>query len=182
VAAGDPGTSPSLSSTRLWVLVDRATSAELGIDRFLPQRTLLRLVPGADAAKVSEALLAIAGPGSSTQAPADAARALLRSPASTGLQLALVAILAITALLCASTLLLALLLAGPGRRRLLALLTVLGLRREQARGVTAWELGPTAVIALGAGCALGLALPGLVLAGVDLRPFTGGSLPPAVTI
>ncbi|MBX3095206.1 MAG: ABC transporter permease, partial [Cryobacterium sp.] len=51
-----------------------------------------------------------------------------------------------------------------------------------ARGITAWETVPAAIVAILAGCALGAALPFLVLAGVDLRLFTGGSQQPPVTV
>lgn len=182
VSAGDPGISPSLSGVQFWALIDTANSGELGIEKFLPRITLVKLAPGADAAQVASSLAAIAGSGAVVTSPADAAQALLNSPASIGLQVSLVALLAITALLCATAVLLALLIGSPARRRLLAVLRMLGLRLGQARGIAAWEIGPSTAIALVAGCVLGAVLPVIVLAGVDLRPFTGGPLQPAVTI
>jgi putative ABC transport system permease protein len=61
-------------------------------------------------------------------------------------------------------------------------LRALGLRRRAASALVAWEVGPVAVTALVVGTLLGCALPWLVLAGVDLRTFTHGTVAPAVTV
>lgn len=182
VSAGDPGTSPSLSGVADWVLIDQAQSDQFGIYKFLPRITLLRLEPGADIAAVKAELSRIAGPDATIQSPADAAALLDGSPVSGGLQLALLALIVIVALLCAGTVVLALMISGPARERLLALLRTLGLTRSQSRGITGWEIGPTAIVAIVTGCILGAALPLIVLAGVDLRPFTGGVLQPVITL
>ena len=182
VSAGDPGTSPSLSGVADWVLVDTAQSAEFGIYNFLPRITLLRLDPGADIAAVKAELSRIVGPDATIASPADAAALLNGSPVSGGLQLALLALIGIVALLCAGTVVLALMISGPARERLLALLRTLGLSRSQSRGITGWEIGPTAIVAIVTGCILGAALPLIVLAGVDLRPFTGGVMQPVITL
>lgn len=182
VSAGDPGTSPSLSGVADWVLIDQAQSDRFGIYKFLPRITLLRLEPGADIAAVKAELSRIAGPDATIQSPADAAALLDGSPVSGGLQLALLALIVIVALLCAGTVVLALMISGPARERLLALLRTLGLTRSQSRGITGWEIGPTAIVAIVTGCILGAALPLIVLAGVDLRPFTGGVMQPVITL
>ncbi len=180
--AGDAGTSPSLSGVRDWVLIDVASSAQLGIEKFLPRITLLRLDAGADVGAVKTALSTIVGPDATIETPIDAARLLNGSPVSGGLQFALLALLVIVALLCASTVVLALMMSGPARERLLALLRTLGLTPRQAGGITGWEIGPTAAVAIIAGLALGAVLPLIVLADVDLRPFTGGVVQPVVQI
>lgn len=182
VSAGDPGTSPSLSGVADWVLIDQAQSDQFGIYKFLPRITLLRLDPGADIAAVKAELSRIVGPDATIQSPADAAALLNGSPVSGGLQLALLALIVIVALLCAGTVVLALMISGPARERLLALLRTLGLTRSQSRGITGWEIGPTAIVAIVTGCILGAALPLIVLAGVDLRPFTGGVMQPVITL
>src|SRR5690606_1564905 len=107
-------------------------------------------------------------PDATIESPADAAALLNGSPVSGGLQLALLALIVIVALLCAGTVVLALMISGPARERLLALLRTLGLTRSQSRGITGWEIGPTAIVAIVTGCLLGAALPLIVLAGVDL--------------
>lgn len=182
VNAGNPGTSRSLSGVEDWALIDVALAKSLNIDKFLPRITLLRLDPGADVQAVKTSLAAIVGPDASIQSPADAAAALNDSPISSGLQLSLLALIVITALLCAATVVLALMINGPSRERLLALLRTLGLTPRQARGITSWEIGPTALVAIVAGFALGVMLPIIVLAGVDFRPFTGGVSQPAIEV
>lgn len=182
VSAGDPGTSPSLSGVEDWVLIDTANSEAFGIYKFLPRITLLRLDPGADVTAVKADLASIVGPDATITSPADAAALLNGSPVSGGLQVALLALIVIVALLCAGTVVLALMISGPARERLLALLRTLGLTRGQGRGITGWEIGPTAIVAIVTGCVLGAVLPLIVLAGVDLRPFTGGVLQPVIRI
>lgn len=180
VNGGRPGTSPSLSGVEDWVLIDVANSHALGIDKFLPRITLLRLDADANVGAVKSAISTIVGPDATIEGPADAARLLNESPISAGLQLALLALIVIVALLCAAAVVLALMISGPGRERLLALLRTLGLTPRQARGITSWEIGPTAAVAVLIGLALGAVLPFIVLAGVDLRPFTGGVVQPDV--
>jgi putative ABC transport system permease protein len=182
VNGGFSGTSPSLSGVEDWALVDVANSQTLKIEKFLPRITLLRLDPGVDVAAVKSALSAIVGPDATIESPSDAARLLNESPISSGLQSALLALIVVIALLCAATVVLALMISGPGRERLLALLRTLGLTSRQARGITSWEIGPTAGVAVIAGLVLGAVLPYIVLAGVDLRPFTGGVIQPVVLI
>jgi putative ABC transport system permease protein len=182
VNGGDPGTSPSLSGVADWVLIDRANADKLGIYTFQPRITLVRLAPDADASTVAAALAAIAGADATVTSPADAASELRASPVSGGLQLALLALIGIVALLCAAAVVLALMISGPARERLLALLRTLGLTPRQARGITSWEIGPTAGVAIVAGLVLGAVLPLIVVSGVDLRPFTGGVLQPRIVL
>ncbi|MEO6942955.1 MAG: FtsX-like permease family protein [Terrimesophilobacter sp.] len=182
ISGGTPGTSRSLSGVEDWVLIDRAQSSTFDIDKFLPSIALLRLDQGADLSAVKAALEPIVGPDATIQSPADASALQNGSPMSGGLQLALLALILVVALLCAATVVLALMISGPARERLLALLRTLGLTRTQAQGITGWEIGPTAIVAIVVGLALGAILPLIVLAGVDLRPFTGGILQPAITV
>ncbi|MBX3091388.1 MAG: FtsX-like permease family protein [Cryobacterium sp.] len=182
VSGGNAGTSPSLSGVEDWVLIDVANADALEITKFLPRITLVRLDDGADISSVKAALADIVGSDATIESPADVSRLLNGSPVSGGLQLALLAFIVIVALLCAATVVLALMISGPARERLLALLRTLGLTPRQARGITGWEIGPTSIVAIIVGLILGAVLPMLVLAGVDLRPFTGGVLQPAIEI
>lgn len=50
------------------------------------------------------------------------------------------------------------------------------------RGLLLWEVAPVAVVAGLAGTAVGLALPLVLLPMAELRPFTGGVRPPALTV
>jgi putative ABC transport system permease protein len=182
VDGGDPGYSPSLSGVDYWVLVDKAFSDEVEVPRFLPKLTLLKLEPGADASAVARAASVELGPDALVQSPADVVRQLEESPVSSGLQFALLAFTVMMALLGAATVVLALMISAPARERLLALLRIVGLRGGQARGITAWEIGPTAAVAIVTGILLGVVLPLILLSAVDLRPFTGGVLQPPIAV
>jgi putative ABC transport system permease protein len=58
----------------------------------------------------------------------------------------------------------------------------MGLTRAQSRGIAAWELAPAAIVAVVMGAVLGVVLTLVVLAGVDLRAFTGGIAQPPVSV
>jgi putative ABC transport system permease protein len=75
---------------------------------------------------------------------------------------------------------LTLVLGAPGRDRMLSLLSSLGLGRRGARTLIGWDVGPATVAAAVVGGLVGAALPFIVLAGIDLRPFTAGAVQPVV--
>jgi putative ABC transport system permease protein len=179
---GTPGSTPSLAPGGRWVLVDSAFSEDLGVVNERPTVALLDLSEGADVATVADPALRIAGETSTVLDPATAAGAQQSTPVIAWLQLILVAVSVVMALACAAACILALLVAAPATRRLLALLRALGLDAAQARGVAAWEIAPVAVVGVVAGCAAGLALPLLVVPALDLRPFTGGPVLPRLSI
>ena len=182
---GDPATGTALSRADAWLLVDRATASRFDTDEFRPELALVRL--GADArserrlAAVEKSIRAVVGEAAIFTTPAESATAFRISPVASGLQLLLVLLIVAVGLLCAGTVVLALLVSARPRERLLALLRTLGLSRSQSRGIVAWEVGPSAVIAIIAGGLLGLLLPLVVLAGVDVRSFTGGATQPRET-
>ncbi|MBX3068317.1 MAG: FtsX-like permease family protein [Cryobacterium sp.] len=182
LSAGSAGISSSLSGVEDWVLVDRNLAGELGIDLFLPKVTLINLSVGANVSEVADKLESIAGTGSAVTTPEEVAASIHSSPVSNVLQLALLVLIAINALLCAAVLVLSLLMLSPARQQLLTLLRTIGLARSQARGILRWETWPSAIVAIISGCALGSLMPFIVLAGVDLRPFTGGSIPPEISV
>jgi putative ABC transport system permease protein len=57
-------------------------------------------------------------------------------------------------------------------------LRILGMSPSQIRSLVAWEFAPVALSAVLVGSALGLGLPYLVTAVLDLRAFVGGNAPP----
>jgi putative ABC transport system permease protein len=61
----------------------------------------------------------------------------------------------------------------------LALLRTLGAPPRIATSLALWEIGPPAVAAVVAGTLFGALVPLVVLAGVDLRSFTGSTVQPA---
>lgn len=182
VIAGAAGQSTSLSTVETWVLVDREFADDVRVNTFRPRAVLLTLEPDADLAAVSTSVLELAGGGGQLSSIADEVERMRSSPVVGTLPILLAAFIGIVALLCAATVVLSLLISAPARERLLALLRTLGLSPGQGRGITAWETVPAAIVAIIAGCALGAALPYLVLAGVDLRLFTGGSQQPPISV
>ncbi|MBM7505607.1 FtsX-like permease family protein [Agromyces aurantiacus] len=163
-----------------WVLVDRA-NAEPFTDTLVPRNVLVRLDPGADPDEVGAALTAIAGDGATAATPAGLAAGIRALPDSQGLRIGLLAGIAAATVLTALALALTLLVGQSARARLLPLLATLGLGRRGEQALVAWEIAPVTAVAVLAGVALGAIVPVVVLQGVDLRAFTGGSTPPAVT-
>ena len=103
---------------------------------------------------------------------------MLAAPVSGGLVIAFVLAVLLAGLLCAAAVVMTLMLAAPARARLLAVLQTLGLSQRQGRGLVGWEIGPWAVVALVVGAVLGVAVPSLVLAAVDVTALTGGIAQP----
>ncbi|WP_022886005.1 FtsX-like permease family protein [Glaciibacter superstes] len=170
-----------LTPKQSWVIVDRANADALVSSTFSPEIALVDLDDGADPALVSAGIRSAAGDGAEVVLPADLAEAVNSTPSVQGLRIALVLAIALAWLLTAVTVVMTLVLISPARDRILALLGALGLERSTKRALVGWEIGPLAVAALVAGTLLGTGLPFIVLAGVDLRPFTEGVVQPAVT-
>jgi len=163
-----------------WVYVDRTTLPRSAGITGRPQTVLVKLAPGADAARVHAALDRIGGPGGLV-GDAVAVQARLRtSPLVAGTETVAALSIALTLLLCVAALLLTLVLNTSARIRLVATLRTIGYSSRQTAGVLAWELGPVLVIGLAAGAAVGLVLPAIVLDPLDLRGFTGSPVQPAV--
>lgn len=76
---------------------------------------------------------------------------------------------------CALLVLLILLAGERARGQTVAYLRTLGLTRRQARRLTLVELAPVVLIAAGVGWVLGLVLPRIVGAALDLRPYALGN-------
>ncbi len=184
-AVGDPATGAALSRADAWVLVDRSMAPRFDAEEFRPELGLVRLAPasrsGQGLAAVEKSIRAIVGDPVVFSTPSESAATFRISPVASGLQLLLVLLIVTVGLLCAGSVVLALLVSSRPRERLFALLRTLGLSGQQSRGIVAWEVGPSAVIAVIAGAILGLALPLVVLAGVDVRSFTGGTIQPRET-
>lgn len=182
VGTGTPGYTPSFAVGDAWLLVDSAFSEQLGIVSTRPTIALLDLEPGADAAEVSDAVRGILGESFSVLDPATATAHHQSAPVVAWLQLLLLAVAIAMAIACAAACILSLVVAAPATARLVALLRTLGLVGAQSRGIIAWEIAPVAIIGTIAGCAAGTLLPLLVLPGLDLRPFTGGTTSPPTSV
>ena len=172
VVGSAPDENPFVSR-QTWVLVDSAFQKDLlgGVSPHL----LLASISDDSAVP----LLAEIAPVTSS---AEVAREMRENPAIYGLVYALALAIALSAVLCAAAVALTLVLGASSRARVLAVLRALGGTRRLERGVLAWEIAPTAIVALVTGTALGIALPSVVLAGVDLRQFTGGATQPDILL
>lgn len=174
--------STALSTRANWAIVDSRFADRVGVANPVTHVMLLRLKPGADLEATRAAVQDVAGDAATVDTPAASAAVLASTPAAAGLQSALLIAIAVTALLSALTIAMTLVLGGPARARILVLLRMLGGARREARSLAVWEIAPMAVVALVFGAALGIGLPLVILAGVDLRGFTGGRLQPALAV
>lgn len=171
---------PGASTTSNWVLLDRASLADLTGTTYRPRVLLVRLDPAlapADRAAVVAQVGDVTGP-SAVEVRADAVDLRLEDPALDGLQRALLLATLVGLLVGAATIVLSELMATGRRERLVAVLKILGMPPRGPRVITTWEIAAWAVPALVAGLGLGLLLPVLVAGAVDLRAFTGGATAP----
>ena len=136
----------------------------------------------ADLAAIGDAITTASGPATEVTTPADVTRELLDAPTVGGLRAALLVAILVALGLAGVAVAMTFIAGGKTRGRLLSLLSTLGLSARQAGGLAAWELAPTAIVAVAVGTVLGLALPWIVLGAVDLRPFTGGGSQPAIDV
>ena len=165
-----------------WVAID-ASYAEDVLGRDPSDRTLLvRLDAGVSAAAVGAALQDVLGGGIRIDTPAQVRAGIESGPAVQGVRYALLASVAVAALLSALAIVMTLTLAAGARGRVLALLRTLGARPRIATSLALWEIGPPAVAAVIAGTVFGALVPLVVLAGVDLRSFTGSTVQPAYRV
>jgi putative ABC transport system permease protein len=170
VVAGLPGES-QLGPTVAWVIVDAAFASRFDTT-FTPQVLLI----GADPAKLPQLqapLQRAAGTDATVVTVPTAVEARQSEPVVRGVRIGLILGALLSVLLCAIALVLSTIAAGADRARSAGILRTLGMPRRRLSTLIAWELVPVAVVALAAGSALGVALPFVITAAVDLRPFTG---------
>jgi len=165
-----------------WVAID-SSYAEDALGRDPSDRTLLvSLDAGVIPVAVADDLRGILGDGVRLATADEIAAGIQSGPAVQGVRWALLAATAIAALLSALAIVMTLALAAGPRARVLALLRTLGAPRRAATSLALWEIGPPAIAAVVAGTLFGLIVPLVVLAAVDLRPFTGSSVAPAYQV
>ncbi|MFE5335427.1 FtsX-like permease family protein [Isoptericola sp. NPDC056573] len=146
-----------------------------------PRTALVALDDGAEPARVAAALRD-AVPGAAVDDRTTVAAELLESPAAQGIATGARVSVALAGVLVALTVALTLVLAAPDRERLLAVLRSMGARRSESRGLVAWEVAPWALGALVVGALVGVVVPALLRARVDLTALTGGGPQPALTV
>lgn len=164
-----------------WLLVDSRFLATFGAGSQLPEAMLIQLQPGAAGTQVGDRIEA-AVPGALISSAAEAAATLGDAPVVRGVQAVVLAMLVIMGLLCTATVLMTMVAGAGARRGVVSTLRILGLRPSAIKALVAWELLPATITALLGGAAIGVALAKIVTDVVDLRPFTGGALAPAVSV
>ncbi|MEV0953168.1 FtsX-like permease family protein [Promicromonospora sp. NPDC050249] len=169
---------PGLPADRSLVLVDAGRlAASTGDSSSYPRLALVGLADSADRSVVTAKIVRLFS-SAVVEDPDQEADEMLAAPVSGGLLVAFVLAVLLAGLLCAAAVVMTLMLAAPARARLLAVLQTLGLSPRQGRGLVGWEIGPWAVMALVVGAVLGVAVPSLVLAAVDVTALTGGITQP----
>jgi putative ABC transport system permease protein len=181
VAGVSSGPTP-IGARENWVAIDSSYAADVA-GRDPTDRTLLmRLDPGANPRDVESEVRALLGSGIRVDTP-DGIRAGIESgPVVQGVRFALLSSTAVAALLSALAIVMTLTLAAGPRGRVLALLRTLGAPSGAPASLALWEVGPPAVAAVIAGSVFGALVPLIVLAGVDLRSFTGSTVQPGYAV
>ena len=162
-----------------WLLSDAANVDTVMESGTPPRQVLASAKAGTTPDELGEQL---ASDGAVVETRTAVAAMLRANPSIYGLSSALVLAIALLAFLAAAAVVLTLVLGARARAQLLANLRTLGITRPQERAVLGWEIGPIAVVTLAVGVVLGMTLPSVVLAGVDLEQFTGGSRQPTIVL
>lgn len=176
------GEVPGMSGTSEFVVVAAGDYTALTTLGFFPRTVLVDIDGAADPHAVAAALGDVIGQNHTVRYLADSTAEIQASPAVTALRFVLFAALGLAALLSVIALLLVAGVSRDARSRLIALLRTMGLDRRGARAIVAWEFVPLGITALVGGVLLGAVLPLLVVASIDLRPFTGGGAQPSLTV
>uniref|UniRef100_UPI0013E29505 ABC transporter permease n=1 Tax=Microbacterium sp. CPCC 204701 TaxID=2493084 RepID=UPI0013E29505 len=165
-----------------WVAID-SSYAEAVLGRDQSDRTILvRLDGDASTDAVEQGLRDVLGPTVRIDGAAQVADDIESGPAVQGVRWALLLATGVAALLSALAIVMTLTLAAGPRARVLALLRTLGAPRRSSSSLALWEIGPPAAAAVIAGTVFGALVPLVVMAAVDLRPFTGSSVAPAYVV
>jgi putative ABC transport system permease protein len=179
--------------TRDWVLADAKYAAELGRGTAVAEVLLIAVTHPDD----PDAVAAVAASAERTvvDALSEQARSSITvttaqgvlddvrsSPVIAGIEGALPVATGAALLLTLLALALATLAAGSARSHLVGVLRVIGANRRQQRGILVWESAPVVIVSILVGVGLGLALPYVVTAAVDLRAFVGGEVAPSPVV
>ncbi|NLE96805.1 MAG: ABC transporter permease [Propionibacterium sp.] len=176
---GHLDTIPGTIATSRWVLVAESTWHASG--GAIPNASLafVRAHPGADLDAVGAELEALV-PYSRVSTVAGGLERNAENVVMRALGATFVAAAAGTALLTALALVVVQFMGARSRAELLAVLRTQGMRRGQARGIVAWELGPIAVTAVAVGALLGVGIAALLASSLDLSGLTGSTAAPAL--
>lgn len=175
---------------RRWILVDIAAKDELDLAGETPSLVLARISGGTNNIAALDAATAVVTAAQPDQFVSGIrvveAQSLLdelrESPVVSGLERSLVLAAAAALLLTMLIVILSALTAAASRNRVVGVLRILGMDRAQIRALVAWEFAPVTILAVIVGAALGVALPYLITAVLDLRSFVGGNAVPVASI
>lgn len=149
---------------------------------YFPRVAVIGLEPGADPRAVAQEASRAVPEAHTTRVLAVSVAEITSSPAVAALRAVLLAAVGVSIGLAVVAVLLVAGVSGDSRGRLIAHLRTMGLDRRGVRGVIAWDFVPLGATAIVGGTLLGVSLPALVLAAIDVRPFTGGRAQPALTL
>ncbi len=172
---------PGLTTAQTWMLVDRR-SLEGSNVRFVVTAAYLSLTGDADPVVVAAAVREAAGPDTSVVTEHERLDQLRTAPTARALSTGILVV--VVAGLLAAMLAVALALAArtAERTRVVAVLRTLGLPPRAELRLVLWEATPSVAAGVVAGTALGFALARLLLASIDVRPFTGGDAQPPLVV
>lgn len=162
-----------------WILVDQSLLGELAEYMVSPNSVFVGVAPGTDIEALTAQLESM-DPLVSVTTVADAMAEVQNAPTVRGLQLGLLVVMLFMGALCALIVVMTSVVGAPARNKLIGLLRTLGFAKRHDRALLLWEIGPIAIAGVAAGVVLGLLLPQLVAAGVDLTAFTTGQEQPPV--
>jgi len=174
---GTANSAPGVEADRAFVVVSLEALRSASGQRLRPTRLLVAGDPGIEEA-LAEAIRDFA-PAATVASRRQLLAELTGAPLVDGMRTAFRVATVAAAGYSVLGVLLALVLTARPRGRALSTMRTLGLTGRQSAAVAALEVLPLVVVATAAGVVLGAVLPRLLGPAVDLRPFTGGLLPPA---
>lgn len=172
---------PGVRTRGNFVVVDRAAWEAGGGGDFSGQVMLVAADDPGNLEPLTEAL-STAIPNALAQTPKEQLDVFRAAPVTGSMSWLLGAAVIATTVLTVLAVLFVQLMGAAGRTTLFAVLRTLGLSQRQARGLTAWELGPLVAMAFAVGAALGVLVPWLLLKAIDLTGMTGGTSQPILAI
>lgn len=165
-----------------WLLIDSASvPKDIHLETDITN-ILIRVAPGANETVLDRQVTALTGSGYDVQFADTQINALTKAPLVGGLEALTIAAAALSLLLCILSLVLGLVLGAGERALLLARLRALGFSRRQGTGLVGWEVGPMTTLGVVLGAVVGIVLPILFLAVVDLSTFIGSSSRPVLVV
>lgn len=172
---------PGLTGAQDWMVVNRESVAGTAPARVVTV-TYLAVDPAADPTSVADAVREVVGPGIAVSTARDRLDQLRTAPTAVAMSTGIGVVMVLGLLAAVLALALALADRSARRTRVIAVLRTMGLPPRAEVRLVLWEAGPVVAVAVLAGAVLGLALTWLVLVTTDVRPFTGGSAQPSLTV